>query len=44
MNDGFQPYCISCVKQKQKQCYNENPDKKILFRLARSITEQTKIL
>ena len=27
-NDGFQPYCISCVKQKQKQYYNENPEKK----------------
>ena len=34
MSDGFQPYCISCVKQKQKQYYNENSDKKknILFR------------
>ena len=28
MKDGLQPYCISCVKQKQKQFYNENPDKK----------------
>ena len=26
MKDGLQPYCISCVKQ--KQYYNENPDKK----------------
>ena len=28
MKDGLQPHCISCVKQKQKQCFNENPDKK----------------
>ena len=28
MNDGFQPYCISYVKQEQKQYYDENPDKK----------------
>ena len=32
MHDGFQPYCISCVRQTQKQYYNENPEKKILFR------------
>ena len=34
MNDGLQTHCISCVKQKQKQYYNENPDKKkkIIFR------------
>ena len=28
MKDGLQPHCISCVKQKQKRYYNENPDKK----------------
>ena len=33
MNDGLQPHCISCVKQKQKQYYNENPDKKRKFYL-----------
>ena len=27
MKDGLQPHCISCVKQKQKRYYNENPDK-----------------
>ena len=33
MNDGFQPYCISCVKQKQKQNYVENPDEKRKYHL-----------
>ena len=28
MNDGLQVHCILCVKQKQKQYSNENPDKK----------------
>ena len=28
MNYGFQPHCISCVKQEQKRYYNESPDKK----------------
>ena len=28
MKEGLQPHCISCVKQKQKQYYNKNPDKK----------------
>ena len=28
MNDGLQAHCISCVQQKQKQYYNENPGKK----------------
>ena len=32
MSDGFQPNCITCVKQKQKQYYIGNPHKKILIR------------
>ena len=46
MKDGLQPHCISCVKQKQKQYYNENPDKKknLLFKQSRSITKQTKVI
>ena len=28
LNDGLQLHCIPSVKQKQKQFYNENPDKK----------------
>ena len=33
MKDGFQPYCISCVNQKQKQYYNEDTDEKRKFYL-----------
>ena len=28
MKDGLQPSCVPCVKQIQKQYYNENPDKR----------------